>query len=177
MMIKNEQQYHTTKQWLQKFEQSLIEIDNNESLKAEPIRWQLHYDSCQSQVDELREEIAEYERLINCDAKQPIKIKVESFNKLPNALIKARLAAKMSQKQLAETLGIDEQRVKEYEDSDYQCASFVEILEVVTALGVEIETAIVKVDFEEIQVVRKIAEKWHEEKMHTKPQEQISSPL
>lgn len=168
MMIKNEQQYQNSLDWLQRFEQSIAQLDNNEQLKAEPERWKLHRDSYQSQVDELKLEISEYERLINCDTSKPLKIKIDSLNKLPNALIKARLAAKISQQELADRLGIDEQRVQEYEDTDYQCASFVEILEVSTALGVEFETATVQVDFAEIEAVKKSVDKWRKEKMNIK---------
>ncbi|KAF3891224.1 DNA-binding protein [Tolypothrix bouteillei VB521301] len=159
-MIKNEQQYQNAKEWLRKFEQSVVEFESNEELKADPKRWKLHRDSYQSQVDELKEEVAEYERLINCDPDKSITVKVESLNKLPNVLIKARIAAKMNTSQLAEILGIDEERVKEYEDTDYQCASFIEILEVATALGVELENAVVKIDFEEIEEVKQTAKKW-----------------
>lgn len=161
MMIRNEQQYNTTKEWLQKFEQSVAEIENNETLKADPIRWKLYRDAYQSQVLEFYEEIAEYERLINCDKSQKIQIQVENFNKLPDVLIKARIAAKMTQKELAHILGVEEQRVKECEDSDYQCASFVEILEVSAALGVEFKNSKVEVDFEEIETFKKSAEKFH----------------
>ncbi|MEH2032427.1 MAG: dienelactone hydrolase family protein [Nostoc sp.] len=94
--------------------------------------------------------------------------KVDSLNKLPNALIKARIAAKISQQELADILGIDEQRVYEYEDTDYQCASFVEILEVTTALGVEFEIATVQVDFAEIEAVKKSVDKWRKEKLNIK---------
>jgi DNA-binding XRE family transcriptional regulator len=168
MMIKNSQQYQNSLDWLQRFEQSIAELDNNEQLKAEPERWKLHRDSYQSQVDELKSEITEYERLINCDISKPLKIKIDSLNKLPNALIKARLAAKITQRELADRLGIAEQRVKEYEDTDYQCASFVEILEVSTALGVEFETATVQVDFAEIEAVKRSVDKWRKEKMNIK---------
>ncbi|MUG96604.1 DNA-binding protein [Scytonema sp. UIC 10036] len=163
-MIKSEQQYNTTKEWLQKFEKSVTEIDSNESLKADPVKWQLYHDAYQSQVDEFKQEIAEYERLINCDKSKSIQIKVESLNKLPDALVKARIAASLSHQQLAELLGIEVQRVKDYEDSDYQCASFVEILEVSTVLGVEFENATVRVDFEEIEHVKKVIEKWDKNK-------------
>ena len=166
MMIKNEQQYQHSLDWLQRFEQSISELDSNEKLKAEPKRWKLHRDSYQSQVDELKEQITEYERLINCDTKEPLKIKVGSLNKLPDALIKARIAAKISQKELADRLEIDEHRVKDYEDTDYQCASFVEILEVSTALGVEFENAIVLVDFEEIDSVKRTMQKWDKARVH-----------
>ncbi|WP_334310765.1 helix-turn-helix transcriptional regulator [Anabaenopsis arnoldii] len=168
MMIKNEQQYQNSLAWLQRFEQSIAELDDNEQLKAEPKRWKLHRDSYQSQVDELKSEITEYERLINCDTSKPLKIQVDSLNKLPDALIKVRLAAKITQRELADRLGIAEQRVKEYEDTDYQCASFVEILEVSTALGVEFETATVQVDFAQIEAVKKSVDKWRKEKMNIK---------
>ncbi|MFB2924245.1 MULTISPECIES: DNA-binding protein [Aerosakkonema] len=164
-MIKNEQQYRNSLDWLRRFEQSVAELDNNETLKADQTRWQLHRDSYQSQVDELKSEIAEYERLINWEKSQPIQIKVESINKLPDALIKARIAAKISQQELAQILEINEQRVRQYEDTDYQCASFVEILEVSTVLGVEFITAVMRVDFEEIEAVKKSAEKWQKEKV------------
>ena len=168
MMIKNDQQYQNTKEWLRRFEKSVAEFDSNEDLKADPKRWKLHRDSYQSQVDELKAEIAEYERLINCDNTQPITVTVESLNKLPEALIRARIAAKMSLFELAEILEIDEQRVKEYEDTDYQCASFVELLEVATALGVEFENAVIKVDFEEIEEVKRTTQKWRKSKMSVK---------
>jgi hypothetical protein len=61
-------------------------------------------------------------------------------------------------------LGIDEQRVKQYEDTDYQCASFVEILEVSTALGLELETAVMRVDFEEIEAVKRVQKNGEREK-------------
>jgi hypothetical protein len=41
-MIRNEQQYNSTKEWLQKFEQSVAEIENNESLREELLRWKMH---------------------------------------------------------------------------------------------------------------------------------------
>jgi ribosome-binding protein aMBF1 (putative translation factor) len=128
--------------------------------------WNLYKESNQSQVDELKEEISEYERLLNCDRRQPMKIKVESLTRLPDVLVKARIAARMSQKELAQMLGIDEERVKNYEDSDYQCASFVELLEVSTALGIEFEVAVVRVDFEEIEMSKKTAEKWRQKTMN-----------
>jgi DNA-binding XRE family transcriptional regulator len=165
MIIKNEQQYQFTLDCLRRFENSLAELAGNETLKSDPVRWQLYRDSYQSQLDELKAEIAEYERLINCPQNQPISIKVESINKLPDALIKARIAAHISQQELADILGISEQRVRQYEETDYQCASFVEMLEVCTVLGVEFETAIVRVDFEEIAAVKQSAAKWRKEKV------------
>jgi transcriptional regulator with XRE-family HTH domain len=100
---------------------------------------------------------------MNCDRSQPLEIIVDNLTELPFALIKARMAAKMSQKELADLLGIDEQRIKECEDKNYQCASFMEILDVSFALGVEFRIAVVQVDFERIESVKKTEEKWRSE--------------
>jgi DNA-binding XRE family transcriptional regulator len=166
IVIKSELEYQVSQEWVEKFEKSIAAMEKDEnSKKNDPPRWQMNRGALQCHLDKLQEEIAEYERLINCDKSQPISIKVESINKLPDALIKARIAAKISQQELAQILGIEEPRVKQYEDTDYQCASFVEILEVSTVLGVEFETAVMRVDFEEIEAVKQSAEKWRKEKV------------
>lgn len=97
-----------------------------------------------------------------------MKIQVENFNKLPDVLIKARIAAKMSQKELADILGISEERIKECEDKDYQCASFLEVLDVSEALGVEFKNAFVQVNFEEIEEFKKAALKWQKRQQEKK---------
>ncbi|MEQ8464924.1 helix-turn-helix transcriptional regulator [Coleofasciculus sp. E1-EBD-02] len=166
-MIKNKKQYEYSQECAKKFEYSIKMLDEDKALKQkEPDDLQLSRDVKQSHLMALQAEITEYERLINCDNSQPIKIKVESLNKLPDALIKARIAAKMSQNELADLLGIEQQRVQQYEDTDYQCASFVEILEVSAALGVEFETAVMQVDFEEIEAVKISVEKWRNKNMN-----------
>ena len=165
-MIKNEKQYEYSQECARKFQYSIKALEQDEEFKKkDPEGWQLSCDVKQSHLMALQAEIAEYERLINCDQSQPIEIKVESINKLPDALIKARIAAQISQQELAQILEIEEQRVRQYEDTDYQCASFVEILEVSTVLGVEFETAVMQVDFEEIEAVKQSAEKWRKEKV------------
>ena len=164
-MIKNQHQYEYSQECARRFEYAIRALDQDESLKKQdPDGWQLSRDVKQSHLMALQAEIGEYERLMNCHQNQPIQIKVESLNKLPDALIKARIAAKMSQPELADILGIEAERVRQYEDSDYQCASFIEILEVSTVLGVEFETAVMRVDFEEIAAVKQSAEKWRQEK-------------
>ncbi len=165
-MIKNELEYQVSQEWVKKFEQSIVEIENDKKSQInDPDRWKMNRETLQSHLEQLQEEIAEYERLINWDKRQLIQIKISHFSKLPDALIKARIAAKISHKELSQILEIDEQRVKQYEDTDYQCASFVEILEVSTALGIEFETAVMRVDFEEIEAVKQSSEKWRKEKI------------
>jgi len=118
----------------------------------------------QCHLNQLHEEIAEYERLINCDKSEPIEIVVENFNKLSEALIKARMAAKMSEEELAEILDIDPERIKDYEKKKYQNASLTEILDISLALGLEFKTAVMQVDFEEIEAVKETAARWRKRK-------------
>ena len=159
MTIKNHQQYQQSLDWLRQFQQFVGEFDSNESLKSEGKSWKLPKESYQSKIDHLTLEITEYERLINCDQKQPLQINIESLKKLPDALIKARIASKMSQQELANKLEIDLDIIKQHEDTDYQCASFLEILEISTALGIKFEPAAIIVDFEERANIKHNAEK------------------
>ncbi|WP_377479945.1 MAG: DNA-binding protein [Microcoleus anatoxicus] len=166
-MIKNEKEYESSRECARRFESSIEALERDEELKKkDPDGWQLSRDVKQSHLMALQAEIAEYETLVNCLQRQPISIKIESLNKLPDALIKARIAAQIGQQELAQILGIEERRVREYEDTDYQCASFVELLEVSTVLGVEFEIAVIKVDFEEIEAVKQSARKWRKEKVN-----------
>ncbi|BDA68971.1 hypothetical protein RIVM261_016210 [Rivularia sp. IAM M-261] len=164
-MIKNEKEYNYSKECAKKFEYSISVIQQDEAWRQNnPESWQSDIDVKKSHLMALQKEISEYETLINCENKQSIRIKVENFNKLPDTLVKARIAAKMSYKELADIIGFEEEKIKEYEAKNYRFASFSEILEISTALGIEFDDAFVKVDFDEIEEVKKIAEQWRRRK-------------
>lgn len=167
-MIKSELEYKVSQEWVLKFKKSLAAMEQDEERKKNDFeRWELNRSALQCHLDKLHEEIDEYEQLTNCDKKQKIKIKVENFNKLPDVLIKARIAAKISQKELADILGISEERIKECENKDYQCASFLEVLSVSEALGVEFKNAFVEVDFDEIEEFKKVAFEWQNQQKNS----------
>lgn len=138
MMIRNEQEYRNTLYWLERFERSIAELDNNESLKADFKRWKLQRDSYQSQVEDLKEQIKEYETLTNHDSQTPIVLELDDINNLPQLLIKGRMAAKLSQKELADLAGLTEEQIQEYEDKDYEDASFIDVMAVVDALDIKV---------------------------------------
>ncbi len=50
-------------------------------------------------------------------------IELLSLADLPKALIRARIAAGLSQKEFADRLGMKEQQIQSYEANDYQHAS------------------------------------------------------
>jgi DNA-binding XRE family transcriptional regulator len=164
-MIKNESQYEFSKEWVERFNKTLAAMERDEEAKTKDfLKWDAGRGAIQCHLDQLHEEIAEYERLINCDKSEPIKIVVENFNKLSDALIKARMAAKMSEEELAEILDIDPERIKEHEKKNYQGASYLELLDISLALGLEFKTAVMEVNFEEIEAIKETAGIWRKRK-------------
>ena len=105
-MIKNERQYRTTK------------------AQAE--------DALRSQIADLEDELREYESL------KAGGFQLNGLNVLFDLsvlLIKARISQGLSQRELAERIGVKEQQVQRYEATDYASASLTRIREVASALG------------------------------------------
>lgn len=164
-MIENELQYEVSKEWVEKFNKTIAAMERDEEAKRKDFfRWESSRSVIQCHLNQLHEEIAEYERLMAWDKSKPIEIVVEDFNRLSEALIKARMAAKISEEELAEILDIDPERIKEYEKKKYQNASLTEILDISLALGLEFKTAVMQVDFEEIEAIKETAERWRKRK-------------
>ena len=133
-MIKNERQYRITKAQADRFQDVLSQMVAKEAdPTVHPLLFKAQQDAVRSQLDDLRRELAEYDALRSGERSV---LAVEDFNELPRALIKARIAANLSQKQLADRLGLKEQQVQQYESTEYAGASFTRVLEVIQALGI-----------------------------------------
>lgn len=135
-MIENERQYRLTQAQAVKFEATL------RRLQSAPPNPNLHPDLQQAEIDgvksileELREEIAAYEQLRNNGAAA---IEAESLAELPRALIQARIAAGLTQRELAERLGLKEQQIQRYESTGYASASLTRLIEIAEALGLQL---------------------------------------
>ena len=96
---------------------------------------QLMMDALQSLIDEWSEQMREYERLKN----GPAILEVTSLRELPAVLVKARLAAGMTQKQLAQKLGVAPQQIQRYEATRYRTITLARMQEIAEALGVRVE--------------------------------------
>ena len=133
-MITNERQYAITKKWVSRFEESIADLGETPGPgdALDPFTREITIRSQQSQLDDLRAEVAEYEAL---KAGRVKRLTHESFEQLPGALIKARIAAGLTQCQLAERLGLKEQQIQRYEATDYRSASLARVGEVIAALG------------------------------------------
>ena len=135
-MILNQRQYRITKSWIRKFEAQLATfVASAEAAALHPKQRQLEEDAIRGQLETLHAEVAEYEALLA--SAQPLEVR--SFSELPHALIRARIASDMTQKELAERLGLKEQQIQRYESSEYKSASMERIAQIMSALNVEID--------------------------------------
>lgn len=135
-MIKNEREYRITKSQANKFAQALSQLAASEAASGlHPLIQKAQLDALQSQLDELQEQIAEYETL---RSGQQAVISLDSLEELPQALIQARIAAGLSQRELAERMGLKEQQIQRYEATDYASADLARVNEVARALGLRV---------------------------------------
>jgi ribosome-binding protein aMBF1 (putative translation factor) len=132
-MIKNERQYRITKAQARRFEEALAELSRQERPSNIASRlWQAQRDAAESQLQELQEQLDAYERLHMGKSKELV---LEAVEDLPKTLIRARIAAGMTQEGLAHRLGVKTQQIQRYEATEYESASFARVLKVVQALG------------------------------------------
>lgn len=138
-MIKNEFQYQVTQDWVKKFKGAIAAADRDEERKKNHRElWQINRDVLQVHLDGLLEEIAEYEMLLAHNPRQPLTLKIDEFNRIPQLLIKARMAAKLTQKEFGELVQMSEEKIRFYEEKEYEGASFSEVSTVIFALGLRI---------------------------------------
>jgi HTH-type transcriptional regulator / antitoxin HipB len=141
-MIQNERQYRITQTKLKEFEQELAAIDPQDPNlhPRQIVGWTNSYNLS---IRQLKQEIAEYERLKSGNI---FTFVLGSLNDLPTTLIKARIAAGMTQKDLAEKIGVQEQQIQRYESSHYSSASFERVRSIAAALKIEITQAVMQVE-------------------------------
>jgi transcriptional regulator with XRE-family HTH domain len=140
-MITNERQYKITRAEADKFRRALAELaaEGGVRVGVHPRLIQAERDALESQLEDLRSEISEYERLKSADV--PV-ISISTFDELPEGLIKARIAAGLSQKALAERLGLKEQQIQRYEAERYASASYQRLRDIAASIGVRIRNDI-----------------------------------
>lgn len=138
-MIANERQYRITRAAAERFEQALNK-DGEQPSDLDPRLQQAMWDGIESQLEELREQLAEYEAL---RSGRIAVLELSSLGELPEALIRARIASGLSQKQLAERLGMKEQQLQRWEATRYAGISLDRIQAVAEAMGVKIREEVI----------------------------------
>ena len=135
-MIRNERQYRFTKTQVRRFEETLTELKSRDSENTDvhPLIAKAQVDAASSQLADLREQLREYESLKSgkFDFSELMVV-----TNLPAMLIKARIARGMTQRDLAERIGLKEQQIQRYEATDFASASLGRIHDVVEGLMFE----------------------------------------
>ena len=139
-MIKNERQYRITRTRAERFARTL------EGLRQRPEGADgIHPMIAQAQVDAVSSELADLEtELREYEAVREGKFQMDELDVIPNLpalLIKARIARGLSQRELADRLGLKEQQIQRYEATDYATAKWSRIREVAGVLSMEISGA------------------------------------
>ena len=139
-MITNERQYRIARAELRRFEEA-IEAQRR-SLPSTDVDPRVHKamgTSLQSEAEELRAQIQCYEDLREgrIDHRE-----LEGLRDLPTALIEARIAAGLTQKALAERLGLQEQQVQRWEASLYSGVGVERLQEIIDALGMGVRETV-----------------------------------
>lgn len=150
-MIANERQLQIARADVERFEAALTteQVEGVDSGIAAAQR-----EAISSQLDELRREIDSYLELRRGNVRT---FEFHSLADLPDLLIKARIAAGMTQRDLAERLSLKEQQIQRYEAQGYQGASFARIVDVADAIGIDIPSPLRLVEAESPDAVLKRA--------------------
>jgi ribosome-binding protein aMBF1 (putative translation factor) len=135
-VIKNERQYRITQAHVAKFRATLNELATAPRPKnIHPKLWEAQKAGVQSQLRDLEAELHGYESL---KSGGPKTVELDSLDALPKVLIQARIAAGLTQRELAARLGVKPQQIQRYEASDYQTASFARLLEIAHVLNLRV---------------------------------------
>jgi HTH-type transcriptional regulator/antitoxin HipB len=135
-MIKSAKQLSITKAKLDELIATKKEKIKKNKDDINSFKYKLMINSIDKLINDLETEISEYENLIKNKNHTLISNSIED---LPELLIKSRIAKKMTQKDLAKLLGIDNQQIQRYEATNYESASWVRIVDVILAMDLDIK--------------------------------------
>ncbi len=131
-MIKNQRQYRITKTQASRFRRAIVEMKSSPGQGVPPVLRKAQVAGLRSQLQDLKSELRDYETLRSGRRAIPM---LPSFQRLPHALIRARIASGLTQLGLARKLGMKAQQVQRYEATNYRSASLQRLERVARALG------------------------------------------
>jgi len=139
-VIKNERQHRITKAQAEKFRAAIKELAATPRPRnVHQNLWEAQKAGLRSQLQDLEAELREYQAL---KTSGPRTLELDSLDGLPKVLIQARIAAGLTQGDLAARLGVKPQQIQRYEASDYQTVSFARLREVARLLGLRIRESV-----------------------------------
>lgn len=139
-MIANERQYRIAKAARRRFEAALDAHKREAPRKGvDPLIHEAMGDAVQSEIEVLGAQLRRYEDLREGRVSQR---EIEGLRELPTALIEARIAARLTQKQLAERLGLSAQQIQRWESNLYSGVGVERLQEIADALGTGVRETI-----------------------------------
>lgn len=149
-MIKNSKQRKVADLQLKEIEENLNAFTaENIGQDVNTAKHKLGLASFNRLLNKYKKDILEFDEL---QANGMKVIRKTNIRNLASILIKARLGKKMTQKEIADNIGIDEQQIQRYEANDFESAKWTRILEVIEALDVNIDlqnVVVGNIDFKE----------------------------
>ncbi len=137
-MIATDRQYRVTQDRLATFRTALVTAEADMTGPA-PLR-ELRLRSLRSQVEDLERQIEEYDELC---AGSITEFEVADLAGLPTALVKARIARKLSQTDLAELIRVQPQQIQRWENDGYSRAGLDKLKKIADALRVRISQRVI----------------------------------
>lgn len=137
-MITNDRQYRISRAQLLRLKSATVAFNITEASKriGSEVLAKAELDALKSEIEVLSEQIREYEALKSGAVSV---LKAQNLEELPIMLIRARIAQGLTQRQLADKLGLKEQQIQKYESEEYASASLRRLVEIARALHLSIE--------------------------------------
>ena len=137
IMITNERQYKITNAQLENFRAAIVAFDIKAATKRvhSAVLAKAELAALNSEYESLSLQIQEYETLKSGTVDI---LKASTLEELPGILIRARIAKGLSQRKLAEEIGLKEQQIQRYEAEGYASANLRRLADVANALGLSI---------------------------------------
>lgn len=134
-MITNKRQYRIANAQMKRFEEALAaQAATGPSPDVRPRIHQAMVEATASERDELRAQLERYDDLRSGRVAQRT---LTSIRELPIALIEARIAARLTQRELAGQLGVPEQQIQRWEANSYGGVGIDRLQEIADALKLE----------------------------------------
>ncbi len=141
-MIQNERQYKITQARVREFEQALSRLEMPDPTQH-PRKILSEKNALLNTIQTLQQEIADYDKLKQGEISS---FRLQNLNEIPTTLIKARIALGITQRELGERIGVQEQQIQRYEANQYQSISFDRLGQVFVALGINFKDVVMELD-------------------------------
>lgn len=132
-MITNELQLKVTQRKLQSLREALQQLTNRPSQDEFS---NVHKGGLHSLIADMEAEVEEYHKLWGSASEQPLTLETP-LEQLGQALIRLRLARGISQRELAERLGVTSQQVQQDEEREYASLTVGRLMKILEALQVK----------------------------------------